>query len=203
MYVVGLTGGIGSGKTAVSDQLASKGIVVVDADMVSRQVVEPGTQSLQQIRRRFGDDILQDDGTLDRAKLRSVIFADAEAKSWLEKLLHPQIGTEVYRQLEAARSPYVLFVSPLLIEAGQNAICDRIVVVDVPETIQLERTIDRDNNSEEQVRAIMASQSSRQHRLDAATDVIENSGSLQELERKVDALHKQLLQVAGEAASNG
>lgn len=202
MYVVGLTGGIGSGKTAVSDRLAAKGITIVDADVVARQVVEPGTQALQQIQRRFGDDILLTDGSLDRAKLRSVVFADAEQKTWLENLLHPQIGAEVWRQLEAAAGPYVLFVSPLLIEAGQHAICQRIVVVDVPEEVQLARTVARDDNAEEQVRAIMASQSPRQQRLDAATDVIENAGSLEDLDSKVDELHGKLLRLAREAGDS-
>lgn len=204
MFVVGLTGGIGSGKTAVSDRFAQQGIEVVDADVVAREVVEPGTQALQQIQRHFGDTILQADGQLDRATLRSLVFSNPDEKSWLEKLLHPLIGAEVFRQLEAAQSRYVLFVSPLLVEAGQTAICDRVVVVDVPEAVQVQRTVARDGNSEEQVRSIMANQSERQRRLDAATDVIENTGTLEQLEESVLKLHRRFLQLAEktEASSN-
>lgn len=204
MFVVGLTGGIGSGKTAVSDRFAQQGIEVVDADVVAREVVEPGTQALQQIQRHFGDTILQADGQLDRATLRSLVFSNPDEKSWLEKLLHPLIGAEVFRQLEAAQSRYVLFVSPLLVEAGQTAICDRVVVVDVPEAVQVQRTVARDGNSEEQVRSIMANQSERQRRLDAATDVIENTGTLVQLEESVLKLHRRFLQLAEktEASTN-
>ncbi len=203
MFVVGLTGGIGSGKTAVSDRFAAQGIEIVDADLASRVVVEPGTQALRQIQRHFGDSVLLEDGQLDRAGLRSLVFSDPEQKAWLEKLLHPLIGAEIYRQLEAARSPYVMFVSPLLIEAGQAAICDRIVVVDVPEAVQLERTMQRDQNSEEQVRNIISSQADRRQRLDAATDVIENTGSLQDLDRHVAELHQRFVQLAREHDADG
>lgn len=197
MFVVGLTGGIGSGKTAVSDRFATLGITVVDADVVSREVVEPGTEALQQIQSHFGDSVLLADGHLDRAQLRSLIFSQPEQKAWLESLLHPLIGTEVHRQLEAAQSPYVIFVSPLLVESGQRAICNRLIVVDVPEAVQLARTVERDGNSEEQVQSIISSQASRQQRLEAATDVLENSGSLEQLYAAVDALHQVFLQNAG------
>ena len=193
MFVVGLTGGIGSGKTAVSDRFAAQGIDVVDADVVSRQVVEPGTQALRQIQRHFGDDILQADGRLDRASLRTLVFSNAEEKAWLEKLLHPLIGVEIFRQLEAARSPYVLFVSPLLVEAGQISLCDRVIVVDAPEAVRLDRTTQRDNNTVAQVKNIMTTQLSRQQRLESATDVIDNSGSLEQLDHRVDELHRALL----------
>ena len=193
MFVVGLTGGIGSGKTAVSDRFAAQGIDVVDADVVSRQVVEPGTQALRQIQRHFGDDILQADGRLDRASLRTLVFSNAEEKAWLEKLLHPLIGVEIFRQLEAARSPYVLFVSPLLVEAGQISLCDRVIVVDAPEAVRLDRTTQRDNNTVAQVKNIMTTQLSRQQRLESATDVIDNSGSLEQLDQRVDELHRAFL----------
>lgn len=196
MLVVGLTGGIGSGKTAVSDMLQARGIEIVDADVVAREVVEPGTQALQQIQKHFGDDILLPEGGLDRAKLRGIVFADAEEKAWLENLLHPLIGNETFTRLESAQSPYVVFATPLLIETGQTSICDRIVVVDVPEETQIARTSQRDSNSEEQVKRIIASQASRDDRLAAATDVIDNSGSLEELETAVNALHEQLLALA-------
>jgi dephospho-CoA kinase len=193
MFVVGLTGGIGSGKTAVSNRFAAQGIDVVDADVVSRQVVEPGTQALRQIQRHFGDDILQADGRLDRASLRALVFSNADEKTWLEKLLHPLMGIEISRRLEAAQSPYVLFVSPLLVEAGQIALCNRVIVVDAPETVRLDRTTLRDNNTVEQVKNIMATQLSRQQRLESATDVINNSGSLEQLDHRVDELHHAFL----------
>lgn len=196
MFVVGVTGGIGSGKTAVTNAFAALGITIVDADLASRIVVEPGTEALAQIGRHFGADILQADDTLNRARLRTVIFSDPEQKRWLEQLLHPLIGAEIRRQLDTAASPYVIFVSPLLIEAGQRRFCDRILVVDVPEELQLQRTITRDNNDAEQVKRIIASQASRAQRLEQADDVIENSGSLEQLEIGVARLHRQYLQMA-------
>ncbi|HEY9034982.1 MAG TPA: dephospho-CoA kinase, partial [Pseudomonadales bacterium] len=158
MYIVGLTGGIGSGKTAVSDRFQQKGITIVDADLCSRVVVEKGRPALDAIRQHFGDSILTASGELDRAALRQRIFADPDEKAWLEQLLHPLIAEETFRQLESAQSPYVMLVSPLLIESGQDALCDRVLVVDVPESVQLSRTMQRDDNDEQQVRRIMQSQ---------------------------------------------
>lgn len=198
MFVVGLTGGIGSGKSAVSDLLAGKGITIVDADVVAREVVEPGTDALAQISAHFGTGILLPDGRLDRAGLRSLVFDDAAAKNWLEQLLHPLIGAEVYRQLQCAGSAYAVLVSPLLVETGQTVICDHVVVVDAPEALQTARTMARDDNSREQVQKIMASQAGRQQRLQAASTIIDNSGALPELEPLVDALHEKLLQLASE-----
>ncbi len=203
MFVVGLTGGIGSGKTAVSDRLRALGIDIIDADVVARQVVEPQTQALLQIQGHFGDDILQADGRLDRARLRRIIFSDPAEKAWLEQLLHPLIRAEVSRQLKNAQSPYALFVSPLLIEAGQTAFCDRVLVVDTAEASQLDRTTIRDKNSVEQVRNIMATQLSRQQRLESATDVIDNSGSMQQLDEAVTALHRKFLAMAEEKRCDG
>ena len=193
MYIVGLTGGIGSGKTAVSNHLNSLGIPVVDADIVSRQVVEPGTEALLQIEKHFGDDIINPDGALDRAKLREIIFHNPAEKIWLESLLHPLIGDETFRQIEATNGPYVLYVTPLLTESGQNEMCDAVIVVDVSEQTQIERTTVRDNNSEETVRAIIASQVNRQQRLKIATHVINNNGTLADLMAATESVHKQLL----------
>ena len=200
MFVVGLTGGIGSGKSAVADRFVKNNITAVDADIVSRLVVKPGTDALAQIGEHFGETILQPDGELDRTQLRARIFADKDAKTWLESLLHPLIGLEVHRQLETAQSPYVLLVSPLLVETGQTAICDCVVVVDVTESVQIERTVRRDSNSEEQVQRIIASQATRERRMQAASDVIDNSGSLAALDDKVDALHQKFLRLASEKA---
>lgn len=203
MFVVGVTGGIGSGKTAVTDAFAEYGIDVIDADVASRIVVEPGTEALARIAEHFGPAILQSDGSLDRAALRRVIFADPAAKRWLEQLLHPLIGAEIRRQLEAARSPYTIFVSPLLVESGQRQLCDRLLVVDVPESVQLERTMARDSNDAEQVRRIIASQADRQQRLAAADDVIENTGTLDELRARVAELHHVYLELARARQNSG
>lgn len=195
-YIVGLTGGIGSGKTAVSDRFAALGIKVVDADVCARVVVEPGKPALQQIAEHFGQDVLNSDGTLDRARLRQIVFADDGERKWLESLLHPLIFEEMWGQLQSATSPYAILVSPLLIEGGQTAICQRILVVDVPEDIQLARTMLRDTNSAEQVQAIMATQASRQARLEKADDVIVNESDLEALWQQVDRLHRQYLSLA-------
>lgn len=195
-YIVGLTGGIGSGKTAVSDCFAALGIVIVDADVAARTVVEPGTEALRAIRAHFGDGILLADGTLDRAALRQRVFSTPDDKRWLESLLHPLIGTQIMKEISEARSPYVLFVSPLLVESGMNAICQRVLVVDVPESVQVARTMSRDNNSQQQVEAIISSQASREARLAKADDVLENTGSLADLQQQVGTLHARYLQLA-------
>jgi dephospho-CoA kinase len=193
MHIVGLTGGIGSGKTAVSNHLQSLGATVVDADLVSRQVVAPGTEALLQIGKHFGDDILAADGALDRAKLREIIFHNPAEKTWLESLLHPLIGAETFRQIETADGPYVLYVTPLLTESGQDQMCDETIVVDVEEQTQIKRTTARDNNSEKTVKAIIASQASRQQRLKIATHIINNDSTLADLLVKAESVHKQLL----------
>lgn len=198
MFIVGLTGGIGSGKTAVSDLFAELQIAIVDADVCARVVVEPGRPALEKIRQHFGDSIVLADGNLDRAALRQRVFSNAEEKVWLETLLHPLIGEEIMHQLQAAASPYVLFVSPLLVESKQNLICDRVIVVDVPEELQIERTAVRDDNDAEQVKRIMASQTDRETRLAAASDVIENLHGFDHLEEQVAILHQRFLQLAQE-----
>lgn len=195
-FIVGLTGGIGSGKTAVSDRFAALGIKVVDADVCARMVVEPGKPALSLIAEHFGHAVLDSNGALDRARLRQIVFADENERKWLESLLHPLIFEEMWGQLQNATSPYAILVSPLLIEGGQTAICQRILVVDVPEDIQLARTMMRDTNSAEQVKAIMATQASRQARLEKADDVIVNEGSLEALWQQVDRLHQQYLSLA-------
>ena len=197
-FVVGLTGGIGSGKSAASSRFESLGIDVVDADQASRTVVQPGQPALASIAERFGGSILGADGGLDRAQLRQRVFSDPAEREWLEKLLHPRIAIEIFRGLQAATSPYVLLVSPLLLEARQDTLTNRILVVDVEESTQLARTVARDANSEQQVRAIMAAQIGRAARLVRAHDVIKNEGSLAELQAQVDALHKRYLELAAE-----
>ncbi len=196
MFVVGLTGGIGSGKTAATDYFHALGITIVDADIASRTVVEIGKPALAIIASHFGNTVLQNDGALDRAALRQRIFSDAAAKQWLEKLLHPLIAQEIKHGLQTAESTYVIFVSPLLIESQQINLCDKLVVIDVPEEVQIRRTTERDNNDTEQVKRIIASQASRQQRLEKATDVVENTGSLDELHEQLKELHAKYSHLA-------
>lgn len=195
-YIVGLTGGIGSGKSAAAERFRALGITVVDADVCARIVVEPGKPALQAIAEHFGSAILQADGSLDRAALRQKIFADAAERQWLEALLHPLIFEEMWSQLQAAQSSYAILESPLLIEAGQRAICQRVLVIDAAEETQLARATVRDKNSVEQVRAIMATQATREQRLAKADDVIGNDGDLAHLHAQVDTLHQQYVALA-------
>ena len=194
-FTVGVTGGIGSGKSAVADYFASQGICIVDADIVARVVVEPGTKALTQITERFGNDILIN-GQLDRGRLRTIIFAAADERKWLENLLHPLIEQQIIEQLGQATSRYAVLVSPLMLETGQQALVDRVLVVDVPEHIQIERTMTRDQMTEEQARQILNSQISREQRLAKAHDVVDNSGSLAQLHQYLEPLHQRYLRLA-------
>lgn len=196
MFVVGVTGGIGSGKTTATDYFATLGIDIVDADVASRVVVEPGTPALKVIAEHFGEGILQADGQLDRAALRERIFRDPKEKQWLESLLHPLIAQEIQATLQRAQSPYAILVSPLLIEGGQDTVCDRVLVIDAPEELQVARTVERDHNDSEQVKRIIATQASRPQRVARADDVIENSGTLADLQQRIDELHRQYLHLA-------
>ena len=195
-FVVGITGGIGSGKSAVTDYLEIKGITVVDADKVARVVVEPGTSGLAAIAEHFGRDILLPNGTLDRAALRKIVFDKPDERKVLEGITHPLIREEIARQLSEAGSPYVVLASPLLLESGQSSFADYVVVVDVPESVQLSRTMTRDDNSEQLVKSIMAVQLDRETRLARSDTSISNEGTLEELHTRVDALHTDLLRRA-------
>ena len=199
MFVVGITGGIGSGKSAVTDHLETLGITVVDADKVARGVVEPGTPGLAAIAEHFGEDILLADGRLDRAALRKIVFDNPDERKVLEGITHPRIRDEISRQLSEANSPYVVLSSPLLLESGQNTFADYVVVVDVPEEVQLTRTMARDDNSEALVKQIMAAQLDRKTRLSRADTSIMNDGSLEALYERVKKLHEDLLARAAAA----
>lgn len=196
MFVVGITGGIGSGKSAVSDRFKRLGIDVVDADVASREVVKPGQPALEAIAEHFGSDLINADGSLDRARLRALVFADQRERVWLERLLHPLINEYIRVQLARAASPYAILVSPLMMETGQSRFTNRILVVDVPEEVQLARTMARDSNAEAQVRAIMAAQASRAARLATADDVINNDAGFEALDHAVARLHEQYLRLA-------
>lgn len=193
MLTVGITGGIGSGKSALTDWLADQGIAIVDADQAARKVVEPGQPALAEIAKAFGRDALQADGTLNRAKMRERIFGDPDLRKQLEAITHPRIREELSRQLSAANSAYVVLSSPLLLETQQAQMVDLIVVVDVPEAIQIERTMSRDGNTEDLVKDIMAAQIDRETRLAKADMVIDNSGSLDNLFEQAHSLHQNLL----------
>ncbi|MCB1677154.1 MAG: dephospho-CoA kinase [Halioglobus sp.] len=191
--VVGVTGGIGSGKSAVTQRFEQLGVAVVDADVAARTVVEPGGEALAAIAAHFGSGILLADGSLDRAALRRRVFADDAARRWLEQLTHPLIGREIREQLAAATSAYVILSSPLLLETSQKDLVDCVVVVDVAPQVQLQRTMARDANDEAQVRRIMAAQMQRDERLQLADIVIDNSRSLAELDALVNELHREFL----------
>ncbi len=192
-FTVGLTGGIGSGKTAAADKFASRGITIVDADLASRAVVAPGEPVLQQIAEHFGADMLDEYGALNRQKLRHIVFAQASQRLWLQSLLKPHVDAYLSLHLEQATSAYVLLVNPLLIESRQQSWCDRVVVIDVSEGLQLKRTMTRDDNSETQVQNIMRAQMSRADRLARADDVIVNDQDLAHLDTQVEHLHNSFL----------
>lgn len=198
MFVVGITGGIGSGKTTATDYFKQLGIDIVDADIASRVVVAPGKPALNAIADHFGPDILLGDGQLDRAALRTRIFSNPTEKAWLESLLHPLIAEQICDSLERVKSPYAIFVSPLLVEGHQGSLCDRILVVDVPEELQIARTVERDSNDRAQVERIVAAQASRQQRLAKASDIITNTGSIDQLHRQIEQCHQRYLQLAND-----
>ena len=200
-YTVALTGGIGSGKSTVADEFAHLGVTVIDADIIARQVVEPGTPALLAIAERFGPQMINDDGSLNRRRLRERIFAHSEDKAWLNALLHPLIQQETRRQMQASTSPYLLWVVPLLVENRLTDKADRILVVDVPKETQIERTIRRDGVSREHAEHILAAQATREQRLAAADDVIENMGSADAVASHVARLHEKYLMLASQAAS--
>jgi dephospho-CoA kinase len=183
--VVGLTGGIGSGKSTVAAMFTALGIHSIDADTISRRLVAAGSPALRQIASHFGEDILLQDGNLDRRKLRHAVFNDPDERQWLERLLHPLVRREITGFLQAGSDRWVLLVAPLLLENKLDRLCHRVLVVDCPEDLQLSRTIARDTTIEEDVRQIIASQMDRQARLARADDVITNDGSLEALESDV------------------
>ncbi|MFT4925558.1 MAG: dephospho-CoA kinase [Phenylobacterium sp.] len=192
-YIVGLTGGIGSGKTTVTDEFERLGITVVDADVIARTVVEPGSDCLNAIAAQFGPDILLQDGTLNRGQLRSLIFADVDKKQWLNALMHPAINQLMLQQLKQAQSPYCILVAPLLFENKLERYVNTTVVVDIPEEIQIQRTSSRDDVSVEQVKNIIKAQISRNERLQKADDVIDNNQSWTQVVQQIPLLHAKYM----------
>lgn len=191
--IIGLTGGIGSGKSTVARAFETLGAAWVDADDVAREIVTPGEPALSAIKQRFGNPVINLDGTLNRASLRDIVFKDPAQRQWLESITHPRIRERLLQhldRLENEGAPYVLLVSPLLFESGQNALVSRTVVVDIPKALQLTRTLQRDEVSESQVHAILAAQLPREQRLAMADDVIDNSGDHASMMQQVTRLDK-------------
>lgn len=198
-YVVGLTGGIGSGKSAAAEEFARLGIQVVDTDAIAHELTAPGGAAIPGLRKLFGDQAIDDRGAMDRPAMRARVFADPEARIRLEAFLHPLIRAEATRRLEAATSPYAIHMVPLLVEAPDyRSRYDRIVVVDCPEEMQISRVLRRSSMSEQEVRRIMGAQVPRATRLAAADDVLDNSGTLDALRKQVRDLHARYLKFAQE-----
>lgn len=191
--LIGLTGGIGSGKTAAANHFESLGIDVVDADLASRAVVEPGQPALDSIAEHFGAAIIGADGGLDRPQLRKLVFADEAERKWLQRLLHPLISAYLAQQIRESRSTYCLLVNPLLLESGQSQWCRNIIVVDAPVETQIQRTMSRDDNNREQVQSIVNAQMSRDDRLAAADFVLCNDQGIDELKTNVENIHRELV----------
>jgi len=201
-FVVGLTGGIGSGKSAAADEFGRLGAAVVDTDVIARELTEPGGAALPHIKALFGEAFVAPSGAMDRRRMREHVFSDPAAKRALEALLHPMIRAEGERRIAQAAAPYVVYVVPLLVESGNyRTRVDRVLVVDAPEALQLARVRTRSGLGDAEVRAIMASQLSRAARLAAANDVIDNGGTLEALRSQVAALHAKYLKLAARVAS--
>jgi len=196
MLIIGLTGGIGSGKSVASDKFKSLGITIVDADVASRTVVEPGKPALKEIEDHFGSGIITAEGKLDRNNLREIIATDPEERKWLESVLHPKIGEQITKEISESTSVYTLFVAPLLLETNSQEMCSRVVVVDVPKDVQIRRTAKRDKVSPNQVEQMVAAQMEREKRLEKADDVLLNSGTIEDLEKQVEELHKKYIKMA-------
>lgn len=198
---IGLTGGIASGKSTVADMFAELGAVVIDTDVIARELVMPGQPALDEIRRRFGNTMIDAAGNLDRAALRNVIFTHDEARRDLEAILHPRIGAETRRQSDIADGPYQIIVVPLLVDSQLLEFVDRVLVVDCSEETQVQRLLKRDGEAEDRARRILAAQTSRRERLAVADDVIANDGTLDAIRSAVIRLDQEYRRLAAESGS--
>lgn len=192
-YIVALSGGIASGKSTIAHLFAQLGVPITDADIIARQVVEVGTPALEQITKHFSQEILLENGELDRSQLREIIFNNDHERLWLNNLLHPIIAQETQKQFAQQTKPYVIWVVPLLIENNLHQLADRVLMIDIPEALQLERLINRDRISESLAKKMIATQVCLTDRLAFADDIIVNDGDLESLKIQVDNLHKQYL----------
>ena len=195
-FVVGLTGGIGSGKSAASQWFEQQGICVVDADIVAREVVEPNQPALLAIQNAFGDWVIDTDGSLNRRALREHIFTSPDARQVLEEITHPAIRNRIIEQLAQAKSPYVLLVSPLLFETNQHALTQHTLLIDAPEELQIQRASSRDGQSAEQIQKIIQAQMPRHKKKQLANDIVINDGDLTHLYQQLEQLHQDYLQRA-------
>jgi dephospho-CoA kinase len=203
MLKIGLTGGIASGKTVVSNHFSRLGVPVIDTDIISRELVEPGKPALQQIENRLGKDFIHPDGSLNRQKLRQHIFSHPEARHTLEDILHPAIRQEISHRLDAIHdTPYAIVVIPLLVENGLQSMVDRVLLVDIPEDLQIQRVCLRDGIEEDQAKQILAAQASRKQRRASADDLIENSKDMNALLARVESLHRHYLSLASEGTES-
>lgn len=200
--LIALTGGIASGKSAVAEEFAKLGVPVLDTDQIARDVVAPGTPALGQLVAEFGTEILDANGQLNRAHLRERVFSDPAQRRKLEAITHPAIRAELAQRSETAGGAYQVHVIPLLVETGRADAYDRVLVVDCPEEAQIERLLSRDHGSREQAREILSAQASRAERLDAANDVIENTGTFEDLQRFVQTLHRNYELIAEKLAGS-
>jgi len=197
---IGLTGGIASGKTLVADQFAELGVPIIDTDEIARQVVARGQSALAEIEAEFGAEILTPEGELDRARLRRIVFQDESRRRCLETILHPRIREMTLNASESENGTYQVLVVPLLLETGFEQLVDRILVVDCPESTQRDRLRARDNETPEHVEQMMDAQLDRRRRLEAADDIIDNSGTANATRRQVAALHQKYLGICGGAS---
>jgi dephospho-CoA kinase len=193
MLKIGLTGGIGSGKSTVAKYFAEFGITIIDADKIAHELVAVGTGTLTKIIKHFGNKVLTNRGTLNRKYLRKLIFSNRGQKQWLEKLLHPLIYQEMKQRLQQTKSPYCILVIQLLLETKQEKLVDCILVVDAPQQLQINRTMKKNKMSENEVKAIIATQANREQRLTSADDIIYNDSSLSKLKQQVQQLHQRYL----------
>jgi len=201
MFIIGLTGGIGSGKSTVEKMFRDLDIEVIDADSITHAICKPGEPGYQAITEHFGADILQSNGQIDRLKLRALAFDHENERRWLEQTLHPLIRQSMFEQAEKATSPYCILSIPLLTETQNFEQINRVLVIDAPEELQITRSCKRDNNDMNQIHKIMATQNSREQRLAYADDVILNDGSLEELQHEVQQLHTCYLKLIATSAN--
>jgi dephospho-CoA kinase len=202
MLRIGLTGGIGSGKSTIAALFASHDVPVIDADTIAHQITLPGTPATTQVLQAFGPDIADTYGDIDRQRLARRIFNDPRARARLEEILHPLIRAEMLRRLASLDAAYCLVVIPLLVEAGQREMVDRVLIADVDESTQIARVVARDGHSLDETRAILACQANRAQRLEFADDIITNTGSVADLKAKVDELHQKYLAFAADQSSH-
>ena len=198
MLVVGLTGGIASGKSTATAFFRARGVPVIDADQVARDVVAPGTPGLAAVADAFGSDVLQADGTLDRRRLRAIVFADPTERHRLEAILHPLIRDEIRARRDQVQGPYCILDVPLLIESpALRSLADRVLVIDVPVELQVARLMQRDDMTAAQCEAMLAAQATRERRLEGADDVVDNAGDMTALQRQLESMHARYLHLAG------